>query len=254
MGRQYWDSRARRFASEMGTAGADPFVSRVRRATGGRSTVLDVGAGPGRFTLALAPRVAEVVAVDPSPAMLAIVKREARRRGLANVRCIEGRWQDVDAPTADVVICSYVLPLIEDAAGFLAKLDGAARSHAFVYMNAVSADLSFDPFWRHFHGGPRRPGPTYLDAVAVLAELGIAAEVEVVEVPIRSRFRTLARAVAAYRDNLLLPDTPEVRRELRKLLAPWLVGREGALRPPLKTTGAAILRWAPLPRAVPIRQ
>ena len=245
MGRDYWDSRARRFAAQMGSADGDPLVSRVRRAAGRRARVLDVGAGHGRFTLALAPRVDEVVAVDPSPVMLSLVKREARRRGVGNVRCIEGRWEDVEVPPADVAMCSYVLPLIEEAAGFLAKLDAAARSRVFVTMNAVTGDLSLDAFWRHFHGRPRRPGPTYLDAVGVLGELGIAPRVEVVEVPLPARYATVAKAVTAYRDTLLLPDTAEVNGELRRLLSSWLVGREGSLRPPLKTTGAAILSWTP---------
>ncbi len=248
VGPGYWDARARRFAAQVGTAEGDPLVSRIGRAGGRRATVLDVGAGTGRFTLALAPRVGQVVAVDSSGAMLSILRREARRRGLANIRGIEGRWEDVDAPPAEVVLCSYVLPLVEDATGFLAKLDAAARSRAFVSMNAVSTDLFFDPFWRHFHGRPRRPGPTYLDAVAVLAELGIQAEVEVVEVPVRSRFSSVAKAAAAYRESLLLPDSAEVRRELRGLLRTWLVGPEGSLRPPLKTTAAAILSWKPRPR------
>ena len=253
VGRDYWDSRARRFAAQVGPGEGDPLVSRVRRAAGRRSRVLDVGAGYGRFTVALAPKVDEVVAVDPSPVMLSLLKREARRRGLANVRCIEGRWEDVEAPPADVAVCAYVLPLIEDAAGFLAKLDATARSRVFVYMNAVTGDLSLDAFWRHFHGQPRRPGPTYLDAVGVLGELGIAPHVEVVEVPLSSRFTTVAKAATAYRDTLLLPDTAEVRAELRRLLSSWLVGTEGALRPPLKTTGAAILSWTPGPRGGPGR-
>ncbi len=245
VGPDYWDSRARRFTAQVGTGEGDPLVSRVRRAAGRRATVLDVGAGTGRFALVLAPRVGQVVAVDSSPGMLSVLRREARRRGLANIDCIEGRWEDVDAPAADVVICSYVLPLIEDAAGFLAKLDATACSGAFVSMNAVSTDVFFDPFWRHFHGGPRRPGPTYLDAAAVLGELGIEPEVEVVEVPVRSRFSSVAKAAAAYRESLLLPDTAEVRRELRALLATWLVGSQGSWRPPLKTTGVAILSWKP---------
>ena len=175
--------------------------------------------------------------------MLAIIRREARRRGLANVACVEGRWEDVEAPSCDVAICSYVLPLIEDAAPFLAKLTTAAASKVFVTMNAVSTDVFLDTFWRHFHGAPRRAGPTYLDAAAVLAELDIAPDVEVVEVPVRVRFANLAGAVRHYREELLLADTPEVRRELRRVLEPWLVGKDGALRPPLRTTPVAILGW-----------
>ncbi len=79
----------------------------------------------------------------------------------------------------------------------------------------------------------------------MLAELGVSAEVEVVEVPSRSRFSTRAAAVAAYRDLLLLPDTPAVKRELRALLEEWLVEDHGSLRPPVRSWPAAILSWRP---------
>lgn len=246
VGPGYWNSRARRFAKYVeGTAERDPLFRRLRQATSRRSSVLDVGAGPGRFSLALAPRVSEVVAVDSSRAMLRILQRRASALGLANIRTVEERWEDVDVPPADVVVCSYVLPLVAHVAPFLKKLDQASRQRAFLYLNGASVDFLFDPFWRHFHDRPRRPGPTYLDAVAVLAELGIRADVEVVEVPVRSRYANVNAAAKAYREQLLLPDVPEVRRELRGLLSSWLVEDGRGLRPPVRTTPAAIVSWGP---------
>lgn len=245
VGPEFWNSRARRFAAVAGTGERDPFFARVRRAAGARSTVLDVGAGPGRFSLALAPRVTEVVAVDSSSAMLGLLKRRARKLGLRNIRTVAAPWEEADVARADVAICSYVLPLVADVAPFLRKLDASCRRRAFLYLNAASVDLLFDPLWRHFHEQPRRPGPTYLDAVAVLAELGIKAEVEVVEVRTRSRYKNLNAAVRAYHDQLLLPDGPAARRELRGLLSSWLVEDTGELRPPMRTTPSAIVSWTP---------
>ncbi|HWB72039.1 MAG TPA: class I SAM-dependent methyltransferase [Egibacteraceae bacterium] len=245
LGAAFWDSRAPRFAAQTcGTGGRDPFLRLLRPAVGHRTTVLDVGAGAGRFALPLAARARQVVAVDPSRQMLAILQREARRQGLDNVRCLLGRWEDVDPGPADVALCSYVLPLVEDAPSFLRKLDAAAHRRVFVYLPAASTDLLMDPLWRHFHGEPRRLGPTYLDAVAVLAELGIQPRVQVVEAPVVTRFASLRQAVEGYRDVLVLPDTVVVRRELRALLSDWLVGKQPALRPPLRSAPGAVLSWA----------
>lgn len=247
LGAAFWDTRAKRFASRMTVLDAttDPLYRRLRRATGRRSTVLDVGAGPGRFTVALAPHVAAVTAVDPSGAMLDICRRQARRAGLGNVTCVPGRWEEVDVDRSDVAFSSYVLPLIADAPRFLAKLDAAAGERAFLYLGAFSLDAVLDPLWRHFHGRPRKPAPTYLDAVDVLKELGVKPLVEVVEVPSRARFKTAAEAARDYRDQLLVPDTPDARRELREILAAWLVPRDGALGPPLRTIPAAVISWRP---------
>lgn len=225
-------------------------MARVRQVATADTDMLDVGCGPGRFALALAPGVSRVVAVDPSRVMLDLLRRQARREGLDNIVTVTGRWQDVETEPVDVGLCAYVLPLIEDAGAFLAKLDAACRHHVFVYLSAMSTDAVFDPFWRHFHGAPRKPGPTYLDAVAVLCELGIRADVKVVELPLRTRFTTVAAAARDYRDNLLLPDAPDVRKELRAMLSTWLVASDGALRPPLQSTPAAILHWQPSRRRV----
>lgn len=245
-GPAFWDTRAKRFAAMVaGTAERDPLFARLRQATGRRSTVLDVGAGPGRFSLALAPRVARVVAVDSSGAMIDLITKRARQLKLANVEGVVGSWPDVDVAPAHVSVCSYVLPLVADAKRFLRKLDACTTERAFLYLGAASLDLLTDPMWRHFHGKPRKPGPTYLDAVAVLAELGIEAEVEVVELPTRSRHKNLDAAVKSYRDQLLIPDEPGARRELRGLLSSWLVEDNGELRPPVRSTPSAIVSWRP---------
>lgn len=246
IGPAFWDTRAKRFAAAMaGTAEKDPLFARLRRSTDRRSTVLDVGAGPGRFTLAIAPRVARVVAVDSSPVMVDIVAKRARKMKLSNVEGVVGAWPDVDVEPASVSVCSYVLPLIADAKRFLRKVDACTTERAFVYTNAASLEFLTDPLWRHFHGKPRRLGPTYLDLVAVLAELDITADVEVVELPTRARHKDLNAAVKAYRDQLLLPDDASVRRELRSLLSSWLVEDGGRLRPPVRSTPAAIVSWRP---------
>jgi len=242
----YWDQRAQRLAPRLsGTTEGDPFLARLRRLTGRRTTVLDVGAGPGRFTLAIAPHVERVVAVDPSAAMLDIVRAEADRLGLANVAVVEGRWEAADVARADVAFASYVLPVVEDAPAFVAKLDASARRHVLLYLGAFTNDAIVDPLWRHFHGTPRRPGPTWLDAVAVLREMGIDPTVEVVEVRSRARFDTLAEAVDDQLDYLALEDTPDNRGELAELLAMWLVRAGGGFRLPIATLPAAVIRWVP---------
>ncbi len=242
----FWDSRAKRFAAHMPVASVagDPLYRRLRKATGRRSTVLDVGAGPGRFTLGLAPHVASVTAVDPAGKMLDICRRQAAKVGLTNVTVVHSRWEDAEVAPADVAFSSYVVTLVPDAARFLAKVDAAATQRAFLYLGAYTADAIMDPLWRHFHGTSRKPGPTYLDAVDVLRELGIKPEVEVVEVATRGRFKSVADAAKDYRDQLCVPDTPEVRKELRGLLEHWLIRRGDALAAPLKTVPAAVISWS----------
>ena len=246
----FWDTRAKRFAKRLpvSSVAGDPLYRRLRQATSRRSTVLDVGAGTGRFALALAPRVAAVTAVDQAERMLEVCRRQAGQLGITNVSIVHSKWQDADVEPADVAFSSYVVTLVPDASRFLAKLDAAATQRAFLYLGAYTADAIMDPLWRHFHGTSRKPGPTYLDAVDVLRELGLKPQIEVVEVATRGRFTSLADAAKDYRDQLCLPDTPEIRKELRGLLQHWLIRRGDALAAPLKTVPAAVISWEPTAR------
>ena len=247
---RFWDRRAERYAAGSSAADpeGDPFLRRLRRVMGPASTAIDVGAGTGRYALPLAAGVGHVTAVDPSAAMVAILRRDAERLGVTNLTTVQRTWEQAGTASADVVFSAFVLTLVPDARPFLAKLDAAARHHAFLYLGAFSADAVLDPLWRHFHDAARVPGPSYLDALSVLRELEIEPEVKVVEIANRRRFATIDEAAEHYRDGLLLADTPAIRRELEGLLRSWLLGRRGAFMSPLRTLPAAIIHWRPRPR------
>jgi SAM-dependent methyltransferase len=243
----FWDRRADRYAASLTPelAEGDPFLARLRTVAQPSCTAVDVGAGTGRYALPLAANVGHVTAVDPSQAMLSILQRNADQLGVTNITTALGTWEETATPVANVVFSAFVLTLVPDARRFLTKLDAAARNHVFLYLGGYCGDAVLDPLWRHFHGAPRAPGPSYLDALAVLRELGIAPAVKVVEITNRRRFATIDEAVEYYRDGLLVPDTPDARHELEGLLTTWLLGRRGAFRSPLRTVPAAIIHWRP---------
>lgn len=66
----------------------DIAILRAQGALTSDSTVVDFGAGTGRFALAAAAYGGRVVAVDVSPAMLAHVERAATHAGLSNLECV----------------------------------------------------------------------------------------------------------------------------------------------------------------------
>jgi|SRR5690348_14633103 len=67
---------------------ADDLAVLAEHGIGSASTLVDLGAGTGRFALAAAPRVGRIVAVDVSPAMQATLRDRATSAGLANIECV----------------------------------------------------------------------------------------------------------------------------------------------------------------------
>jgi ubiquinone/menaquinone biosynthesis C-methylase UbiE len=85
------------------------------------ATVVDIGCGPGFFTLPAARLVGvqgRVYAVDVEPRMLALVERRAAESGLRNITTVRTRAADVPLSDgcAEVVVCGLVLHDL-DAAG-----------------------------------------------------------------------------------------------------------------------------------------
>jgi SAM-dependent methyltransferase len=83
---------------------------------GRASTVVDLGAGTGRFALAAAAEVSRVVAVDVSPAMLAALRERVARAGVANVECVQAGFLSYEhtGPPADAVFTRNALHQLPD--------------------------------------------------------------------------------------------------------------------------------------------
>ncbi|MEO8297825.1 MAG: class I SAM-dependent methyltransferase [Burkholderiales bacterium] len=82
---------------------------RAAQALGPGACALDMGCGAGHLSFALAPVVARMVALDPSPGMLAAVHESATTRGLANIdTCLAGaETLPFETHTFDLVSTRY---------------------------------------------------------------------------------------------------------------------------------------------------
>jgi SAM-dependent methyltransferase len=243
----YWDRRASWFHRVTRDATArDPLFLRLGRELPPQATVLDVGAGTGRFTLALAPLVQHITAVEPNAAMLDFLRRDAGEEGIANISFWQTTWQGApDDLQADVVICSHVLYAITEIAPFLAKLRNAARRACFISMRVTPFDEITAHLWKHFHGDERRYPPSAIHVLDVLYEMGIYANVEVIETPLGAAFHypSLDAAVEGLLEQMILPDTEQVRSEMRGLLEHWLVEQDGVLGAPVEKKMASAIIW-----------
>lgn len=83
---------------------------------GGTERVVDLGAGTGFISLALAPQAGDVLAVDLSEAMLTMLQTEASAAGQTNVRTQQADLAtfDLAAGSVDLVVSSYALHHLVD--------------------------------------------------------------------------------------------------------------------------------------------
>jgi SAM-dependent methyltransferase len=240
-----WDARAERFARLTSAldAATDPFVRTLRGILRPTDTLLDVGAGAGRYCLPLAASVARVTAVEPSPAMRAQLAEAADARGLRNVDVVASDWQSAQVEPHDVVILANVLYFVRDVVPFLEKLDRAAR-RACVIMHRVEPRLTpVISRWKALGGRVPPSEPGFLELYNLLFSLGIRPDARILPRTFAPRYDTLEEAVAEARQALaVVPDERPDDARIRALLADILVERDGQLGLPYEPQ-MAIVWW-----------
>lgn len=80
------------------------------------ANIVDLGAGTGRFSLVAATEFARVIAVDVSPAMLALLRNRAAKGGLSNLECVQAGFLTYVHPgtPADAVHTRHALHQLPD--------------------------------------------------------------------------------------------------------------------------------------------
>jgi len=116
--RSYWERNAKRYdaASRVTVRALPKMLETLKTSFDGTERVLEVAAGTGLVTQALAQVAQEVVAVDYALAMVDKLKARVEAAELKNVRC---RQADIyalpfEAASFDVVVACNVLHLLPD--------------------------------------------------------------------------------------------------------------------------------------------
>jgi ubiquinone/menaquinone biosynthesis C-methylase UbiE len=164
-----WDRRVEQWHSHVTSAEAFEKVLDCLlgiAAPGPPDTCVDLGAGTGFVTMALAPRVSSVLAVDISPAMAGSLAERAAAAGLDNVATEVCDLNDLQLPrgSADLVVSSYALHHLADAD----KRELAARAATWLRPGGrlVIADMMFG------RGGSQRDREILHQKVIALAAKG----------------------------------------------------------------------------------
>ena len=184
---------------ELSTIGLDPDCS-----------VLDVGSGVGRLAIPLASRVATVTAIDPSIGMLTCLKERMKKEGVNNIVCINKRWEDVelgvDIEPHDIVIASYSLGMF-DMQEALAKIAAAAKRS--VYLFEFVGGWMDEKLWKKLYGEKHPAWTGYIYLYNILHEMGIYADVQIMDSGYCQRYESLTDAVNRWMEMYNLPPEKE---------------------------------------------
>ncbi len=175
--------------------GANRYKSHVRRKTGERpdplldfvlknidsqTTVIDVGAGSGRWTVSIAKIAKGVTAVEPSNDMLNMLRENIAVANLNNIQIVPATWEEAIIEPHDVIVCAQAMYHSPDFAAFVRKMERHARKICYLAVrlpphNGIIGELSLSIY------GHRHDSPNAIIAYNALYSLGIYANVLVEE-------------------------------------------------------------------------
>lgn len=203
-------------------------------------TLLDVGCGPGTFSLRFAPFVNHVFSFDFSSEMLEILEKNIEKRNINNITSfihdMETSWEKV--PICDIVLASRCLE-VDDISTVLKELDTHARKA--VYLSYKVGNSYLDEELLNVIDREIIPKPDYIYLINVLYNMNIHAEVQFINHKDKSDSivyteESYIQAIAWSLDGISSEESEKALAFYRKCLQ---VGKN----PPLRDNRWALISW-----------
>jgi SAM-dependent methyltransferase len=233
-GGAFWNQCAETFARSSRGFQGDRLLDLMLARLQPGMTVLDVGAGTGRYAVPLAKAGAQVIAVEPSEAMRGFLEQNAAEEGVTgSIAIVPEPWQDARVAPADLVLCSHVVYGLTEIMPFVEKLRSHARDSIFLAVRATQFDANVLNLWPRVYGEERRPEPSFIDLYNLLYAMGVAANVEIVPFGARrgrgpgAGFSSEDEALDSVRRILFAQPDAARDRIIRAFLAEHMEQRDG---------------------------
>jgi len=220
----------------------DPVLTGLKRRIEPGDHWLDVGAGGGRFALPLARSLARLTAVEPSESMRDVLREGMAEHSVANIDIIEGRWEHVEAPVADVALIAHVGYDIDELVPFLEKLEQHARRACIAVMLDRQPASNFGSLFEAVLGERQATLPALKEFVALQYARGRLVEIEMLEVPAWS-FADREDALKNLRWRFWINEGTDLDRRLDELLDDHVQEVDGRWTVPGARGHVGIVTW-----------
>ncbi len=219
----------------------EPALELLRSLVRPDDVLLDIGAGGGRLALPLALVCREVVAIDPSPGMLDVMRAGMAEHGIANVRVVDGRWP-ASGPRGDVALISHLGYDVEDIGPFLDAMEAAAERLCVAVLLEQPPPTEADRLWPDVHGVERAALPSLREFLALLLARGKLFEVQLVERAAQS-YPQRDVLLAWLRGQLWTASDGDKDRQLQRLVTERAEERDGRIALSWEPVRVGVVTW-----------
>jgi SAM-dependent methyltransferase len=215
----------------------DPLLDIILEYVDSQTTVLDIGAGDGRWSIPIARKARSVTALDPNDEILAML-RDNIKDSSGDIHIIRSSWEEAEVGMYALAVCAHAMyssPVLEL---FVRKMEQHARRACFLSIRLPPADGIIAELSQAVYGR------TFDCANAVIAfnalySMGIYPNISVEKEMHNWVNDNLEEAVVRARQHLRIETTDTydelIRRTLEKRLIPsgngfvWPDGMRSAL-------------------------
>jgi len=221
----------------------EPTLEALRECVEPTDTVLDIGAGGGRYALPLALECEKVVAIEPSEGMRNVLSKGMREFGISNVELVDARWPESDVK-GDVALISHLGYDVEGIGLFLDAMESAARRLCIAVLLSQPPPTEADRLWPAVHGVERAALPSLPEFLTLLLARKTLFELRLVERSPQS-FEQPDQVLTFLRQQLWTAPNSDKDRTLQRVARERLEEREERYALSWHPVSVGIVTWAP---------
>ncbi len=154
----FWEHKAKNFDKMVDERWSKPDSSRdfliKKFKNNPGSTLLDIGAGTGKWSIFVSPYAEKVTALEPSAAMQRVFHEKIEKEHITNIDIVTGTWPEHDIQPHDYILSSHSIYGVGDFKNFVEKMSASATKGCIMILRAPLADSVMAEAARHVLGQP----------------------------------------------------------------------------------------------------
>ena len=223
----------------------DPLLDFILQDVENQSTVIDVGAGNGRWAIPIAKKAKDVTAVEPWDSRLNILRQNMATANLRNIHIVQAPWEEALVEPHDIIVCAHTASTNPEFAAFIRKMERHTKKRCYLAVslpprNGIIGKLSLSIY------GHSYDSPNAIIAYNALYSIGIYANMLVEEDIYHWVDSTFEKAFARAKRHLRLESSAAHDKLIRDTLSHHLTYTDNLYLWP-DGIRSALLWWNPSP-------